>query len=76
MRGRRRSQSPGQARGQHDRQVDIAVHERELLDYLAHELSPDQKGDELITIELGERAADEDEGIAHHAWTAGPAVTS
>lgn len=51
-----------------ERQVIIAVHERELFDYLALELSPAYEGDELITIELGERAADEDQGITRHFW--------
>ena len=37
----------------HDRQVVLAVHERELFDYLALELSPAFAGDELITVELG-----------------------
>ena len=59
---------------QHDRQVVIAVHERELFDYLTLELSPAYEGDELITIELGERAADEDEGITRHRWTPDPAI--
>lgn len=54
---------------QHQRQVVIAVHERELFDYLALELSPAYDGDELITIELGERADDEDDGIRRHTWT-------
>lgn len=53
---------------QNERQVIIAVHERELFDYLALELRPAYKGDELITIELGERAADEDQGITRHFW--------
>jgi exonuclease SbcC len=53
---------------QHDRQVVIAVHERELFDYLALELSPAYDGDELITIELGDRALDEDEGITRRTW--------
>ncbi len=35
------------------RQVVIAVHERELFDYLALELSPAYPGDTLITVELG-----------------------
>lgn len=61
---------------QHHRQVVIAVHERELFDYLALELSPAYDGDELITIELGERATDEDEGIIRHTWTPDPAVAS
>lgn len=37
----------------HDRQVVLAVHERELFEYLALELSPAFEGDELITVELG-----------------------
>jgi exonuclease SbcC len=61
---------------QHGRQVIVAVHERELFDYLALELSPAYDGDELITIELVERATDKDEGITRHAWTPDPAVAS
>lgn len=38
------------------RQVVIAVHDRELFDYLALELSPAYPGDELITIRLGDNA--------------------
>ncbi|MCE7482434.1 AAA family ATPase [Microbacterium profundi] len=53
---------------QNDRQVIIAVHERELFDYLALELSPAYEGDELITIELGERAAEDDQGVTRHRW--------
>ena len=53
---------------QHQRQVVIAVHERELFDYLALELSPAYEGDELITIELGEREDNEDENIIRHTW--------
>lgn len=53
---------------QQDRQVVIAVHERELFDYLTLELSPAYEGDELITIELGERATDDDQGITRHVW--------
>ncbi len=41
---------------QHHRQVVVAVHERELFQYLALELSPAFDGDELITIELAEDA--------------------
>lgn len=54
---------------QNRRQVIIAVHERELFDYLALELSPAYEGDELITIELGERATEEDQGITRYLWT-------
>lgn len=53
----------------HRRQVVVAVHERELFDYLSLELSPAFLGDELITIELGHRADDEDEGVTRHTWT-------
>lgn len=52
----------------HGRQVIIAVHERELFQYLALELSPAFDGDELITIELGERSRDEDRGFTRHKW--------
>lgn len=38
------------------RQIVIAVHERELFDYLALELSPAFPGDELVTIRLGDNA--------------------
>lgn len=40
------------AKEQH-RQVIIAVHDRQLYDYLSVELSPASSGDELITIEIG-----------------------
>lgn len=59
---------------QNGRQVIIAVHERELFDYLTLELSPAYEGDELITIELGEHTASEDEGITRHLWTPDPAL--
>ncbi|MHA7275549.1 AAA family ATPase [Arthrobacter sp. Hz1] len=61
---------------QHGRQVVIAVHERELFDYLTLELSPAYEGDELITIELGERATDDDEGITRHTWKPDVAIAS
>jgi exonuclease SbcC len=61
---------------QNDRQVIIAVHERELFDYLALELSPAYEGDELITIELGERATDEDQGITRHVWAPDIAIVN
>ncbi|KRC58868.1 MULTISPECIES: AAA family ATPase [unclassified Nocardioides] len=61
---------------QNGRQVVIAVHERELFDYLALELSPAYDGDELITIELGERATEEDRGITRHAWAPDPAIAN
>lgn len=37
----------------HERQIVLAVHERELFDYLTLELSPAFEDDELITVELG-----------------------
>jgi exonuclease SbcC len=40
----------------HDRQVVIAVHEKQLFDYLALELSPAFNSDRLITIELSHGA--------------------
>jgi len=58
----------------HGRQVIIAVHERELFQYLALELSPAFQGDELITIELGTRADDEDRGIIRHTWSPDSAI--
>lgn len=61
---------------QNDRQVIIAVHERELFDYLTLELSPAYEGDELITIELGERETDEDQGITRYEWTSDPAIAN
>ncbi len=60
----------------HGRQVVIAVHERELFEYLRLELSPAYDGDELITIELGSRADDEDRGITRMGWTPDAAVAS
>lgn len=59
---------------QNGRQVVIAVHERELFEYLALELSPAFEGDQLITIELGDRAADPDQGITRHVWKADTAL--
>lgn len=47
------------------RQVILAVHDRQLFDYLALELSPAFNGDRLITIELG-RSAD---GMTTAQWT-------
>jgi len=41
---------------QHDRQIVLAIHERELFQYLRLELSPAFEGDELITIELSNEA--------------------
>ena len=59
---------------QHERQVIIAVHERELFDYLALELSPAYEGDELLTIELGERSLDSDRGVTRHVWRGDAAI--
>lgn len=54
---------------QNHRQVIIAVHERELFDYLTLELSPAYEGDELLTIELGELAAnDDDRSVTRYRW--------
>lgn len=61
---------------QNGRQVVIAVHERELFDYLALELSPAFEGDELITIELGERALEDDQGITRHRWAPDNAIAN
>ncbi|WP_182376731.1 AAA family ATPase [Nocardioides sp. WS12] len=61
---------------QEGRQVVIAVHERELFEYLALELSPAYQGDSLITIELGDRSADPDEGITHLHYAEDRAFTS
>ena len=58
----------------HNRQLIVAVHERELFHYLSLELSPAFEGDELITIELGARQEDEDQGITRHKWTPDPAI--
>jgi len=58
----------------HERQVIIAVHERELFEYLSLELSPAFQGDELITIELGRRAEDVDEGVRRISWSPDPAI--
>jgi exonuclease SbcC len=58
----------------HKRQVIIAVHERELFQYLALELSPAYAGDELLTIELGDRLNDEDGGITRAKWSPDSAI--
>ena len=52
----------------HRRQVVVAVHERELFEYLSLELSPAYEGDELLTIELGDRATDQRERVFRHKW--------
>jgi exonuclease SbcC len=59
---------------QHGRQIVIAVHERELFDYLALELSPAFDGDELITIELGALPGDGGAGINRIAWAPDSAI--
>ena len=46
------------------RQVILAVHDRQLFDYLALELSPAFNGDRLITIELGRTS----EGMTTAPW--------
>ena len=58
----------------HERQVIIAVHERALFEYLALELSPAFEGDELITIELGDRSEDDDQGITRLTWAPDTAI--
>ena len=58
-----------------ERQVVIAVHERELFEYLAFELSPAYEGDELITIELGPSSEHTtDDGVTRIAWSRDAAV--
>lgn len=59
-----------------ERQIIVAVHERELFEYLTLELSPAYEGDELITIELGGRATEEDRGVTRHVWTPDPAIAN
>lgn len=61
---------------QNERQVIVAVHERELFDYLTLELSPAYEGDELITIELGGRATEVDRGVTRHVWVPDPAIAN
>ena len=54
----------------HDRQVVVAVHERELFDYLTLELSPAFEGDQLITVELGlDPKGDPFHSSTRHVWT-------
>ncbi len=52
----------------HKRQVVIAVHERELFEYLSLELSPAYEGDELLTIELGDRDDRDHSQVTRHRW--------
>lgn len=58
----------------HQRQVIIAVHERELFQYLSLELSPSFEGDELITIELDASPDDTEKGVKRITWTPDPAI--
>jgi exonuclease SbcC len=58
----------------HNRQVIIAVHDRELFEYLRLELSPAYAGDELLTIELGERSGEDDGGVTRLAWSPDAAI--
>lgn len=50
---------------QHGRQLVIAVHDRQLFEYLTLELSPTFNGDRLITIELGRDA----DGMTTAPWS-------
>lgn len=50
---------------QHGRQIIIAVHDRQLFDYLTLELSPTYNGDRLITIELGR----DSDGMTTAPWS-------
>lgn len=50
---------------QHGKQVIIAVHDRQLFDYLTLELSPAFNGDRLVTIELGRNA----DGLTTAPWS-------
>ena len=50
---------------QHGRQLVIAVHDRQLFEYLTLELSPTFNGDRLITIELGRDA----DGMTIAPWS-------
>lgn len=52
----------------HGRQIVIAVHERELFEYLTLELSPAFEGDELLTIELGRDVDGTEDGSRRHTW--------
>jgi DNA repair protein SbcC/Rad50 len=59
---------------QHGRQIIIAVHERELFQYLALELSPAFDGDELITIELDAQPDGTGEVVKRVGWTPDTAI--
>ena len=58
----------------HQRQVIIAVHERELFEYLSLELSPAFKGDELITIDLGSGTHANELRIKRLSWSPDSAI--
>ncbi|WP_082953268.1 AAA family ATPase [Mycobacterium sp. E3251] len=58
----------------HRRQVIVAVHERQLFEYLALELSPAFEGDELITIELDASLDGPKDGVKRITWTPDPAI--
>ena len=59
----------------HERQIVVAVHERELFDYLVLELSPAFEGDELLTIELGpDRGLGSDDRVRRIEWIPDAAV--
>ena len=58
----------------HHRQIVVAVHERELFEYLALELSPAFEGDELITIELGHDDSSEGAIVKRRSWIPDEAV--
>ena len=58
----------------HDRQIVVAVHERELFEYLRLELSPAFERDELITIELGHDDSSEGESVTRLTWARDEAV--
>ncbi|KRD07007.1 hypothetical protein ASE48_13860 [Mycobacterium sp. Root265] len=59
---------------QHGRQVIIAVHERELFEYLALELSPAFEGDELITIQLDPTSEETRRPVQRIGWSPDPAI--
>ena len=58
----------------HHRQTVVAVHERELFEYLALELSPAFEGDKLITIELGHDDSSEGAIVTRRTWIPDEAV--
>ena len=58
----------------HHRQIVVAVHQRELFEYLALELSPAFEGDKLITIELGHDDSSEGVIVNRRNWIPDEAV--